>query len=82
MLVASLFFLLGRNGSELLAAQSELQRLKTVHVYYPVQNSDQLLKMLQDQNMNEEVVIQLPETDSFHVIGEPEVIYVKDSGDR
>jgi hypothetical protein len=78
VLVASLFFFMGKNGSELIQAKADLEKMKTIHVYYPVQNPDQLLKILQEKNQSEEVIFQLPETDTFQVIGEPEIIRVND----
>lgn len=78
VLIASLFFFVGKNESELLQARNELQKLQTVQVYYPVQNPEQLLKIIQDNNTSQEI-IQLPETNTFDVIGEPTVIYVKDA---
>jgi anti-sigma factor RsiW len=77
VLVASLFFFMGRSGSDLQQARSELEKLKTVHVYYPVQNPVELMKAISDENTGGDVIIRLPEDDSFKVIGEPKVVYIK-----
>jgi anti-sigma factor RsiW len=77
VLVASLFFFVGRSGNELQQAKSELEKLKTVHVYYPVQNPVELMKAISDRNAGQDVIIRLPEDDHFRVIGEPEVVYIK-----
>jgi anti-sigma factor RsiW len=82
VLVASLFFFMGRNGSELMQAKNELEKLRTVNVYYPLQDPQQVLKVLKDKNVNEDVVIQLPETGGFKLNGEPQIIYVNNAGKR
>jgi anti-sigma factor RsiW len=80
ILVASLFFFVGRSGNELQQARNELEKLKTVHVYYPVQNPVELMKAISDENPGEDVIIRLPEDDTFRVIGEPRVVYIKNGG--
>jgi hypothetical protein len=78
VLVASLFFFLGRSGNELQTAKNELENMKTVHVYYPVQDKTRFLEMINDKSINQDVVFELPENDRFSVIGQPEVIYVNE----
>ncbi len=77
VLVASLFFFVGRSGNELQQARNELEKLKTVHVYYPVQNPVELMQAISDRNTGGDIIIRLPEDDTFRVSGEPEVIYIK-----
>lgn len=79
VLIASLFFFVGKNESELLQARSELQKMQTVQVYFPVQNAEQLLKLIQDKNQDDDLIIELPETGTFDMIGEPTVLYTKDA---
>ncbi len=77
VLVASLFFFVGRSGSELLETRAELENLKTIHVQYSVQDRNQLLGLMNSANFNQDVVFELPDNNAFRV-GQPEVIYVKE----
>jgi anti-sigma factor RsiW len=77
VLVASLFFFVGRNGSELLQTRAELENLKTIHVQYTVQDRNQLIGLMNSSNFNQDVVFELPDNNAFRV-GQPEVIYVKE----
>jgi anti-sigma factor RsiW len=78
ILVASLFFFVGKSGNDLVQARNELDSLKTIHVYYPVQDPTRLYKAISDKNVGEEVVFEVPEENRFKVVGQPEVIYVNE----
>ncbi len=77
VLVASLFFFVGKNGSELVQARAELENLKTIHVQYTVRDPGQLLRMMNPSALNQDVVFELPGNDTFKV-GQPEVVYVEE----
>jgi anti-sigma factor RsiW len=76
VLVAGLFFFAGKSGNDLTLARAELESLKTVHVYYPVQDQAQFLQMINSKSSTGDVVFDLPSSDQFKVIGQPEVVYV------
>jgi len=75
ILIASLFFFIGKNHSELQAARSELANLKSIQVYLPVQNPDQFMHFIQSKSLNNDILIELPEANTFQVLGEPTIIY-------
>lgn len=75
ILIASLFFFIGKNHSELQAARSELANLKSIQVYFPVQNPDQLMRFIQNKSISNDIFIELPEANTFQVLGEPTIIY-------
>ncbi|MBN2353769.1 MAG: zf-HC2 domain-containing protein [Spirochaetales bacterium] len=75
VLVASLFFFVGKNGSELSQTRAELENLKTIHVQYRVQNRAQLFGVMNTPGFEQDVVFELPDNNAFNV-RQPEVIYV------
>jgi hypothetical protein len=76
ILVASLFFFLGKNGSDLVQARAELENLKTIQVYYAAPQQDQF-GILSNPSPTDQVVFELPGNNAFKV-GQPQIIYVKE----
>ncbi|MBN1523316.1 MAG: zf-HC2 domain-containing protein [Spirochaetales bacterium] len=73
VLVASLFFFLGRNDTQVARTTPEPDPQQNIHVYYSMDNPELLRKILSDKEYHEEVIIELPRENDFSIVGEPEV---------
>jgi hypothetical protein len=78
ILFASFFFFMGQNNTQMAKRGTELYNSQPVQVTVPingmkVDDLEVLLKLLNNKDFSQEVLMQLPDDSQFSVFGEPEI---------
>ena len=87
ILFASFFFFVGQNNTQMANKGQELYNTQPVQVTVPIEGIEAndlevLLKLLNNKDFGQEVLMELPEDSQFTVFGEPEFSELKKENDK